>query len=179
LDELMNIKEAAGYLRLNSMTVYRLAQKKQIPAFKVGGNWRFKKELLEKWTTQKSTVNGGAILVVDDDPMIRELLTDILEKQSCRVVGVASGEEALREIARQHFDLVFLDLVLPGLKGTDTLKTLKEKDKDTVVVIITGYADEPIALEAMAMGPLLLIRKPFRDKDILETLSMVMKRTTI
>ena len=178
MDQLMNIKEAASYLRLNLMTVYRLAQNKQIPAFKVGGNWRFKKDLLETWTTRKSAVISGAILVVDDDPMIRELLTEILEKQGYTVVSVESGEAALSEVEKKHFDLVFLDLLLPGLKGTETLKKLKEKDKDVVVVIITGYADEPMAFEAMAMGPLLLIRKPFRDKDILETLNMVMQRNT-
>ena len=176
MDQLIGIKEAANYLRLNSMTVYRLAQNKQIPAFKVGGNWRFKKDLLENWTTQKSAVISGSILVVDDDPMIRELLTEILEKQGYTVVSVESGEVALSEIEKKHFDLVFLDLLLPGLKGIDTLKTLKEKDKDVVVVIITGYADEPMALEAMTLGPILLIRKPFREKDILETLKMVMQR---
>jgi excisionase family DNA binding protein len=175
LDELMNIKEAATYLRLNYMTVYKLAQKRRIPASKVGGTWRFKKEILDSWLRQTSSIDQGSILVVDDDFMIRELLKEMIPSQSYTVSTVGSGEAALAEISKQHFDMVFLDLVLPGSSGVDILDAIKEKDKDTVVVIVTGHADEPIALQAMAKGPLLLIRKPFREKDILEVLNIVMK----
>jgi excisionase family DNA binding protein len=178
LDEILNIKEAASYLRLNSMTVYKLAQKRQIPAFKVGGNWRFKKDLLEKWLVQKSVQGSGRVLVVDDDPLIRELLTEIIQGQEYTVVSLESGELALNEIEKEHFDLIFLDLVLPGLSGVELLKAMKEKGKDSVIVIVTGHADETIALEAMSLGPLLLIRKPFREQDIIEALSMVMKGKT-
>jgi excisionase family DNA binding protein len=178
LEELMNIKDAASYLRLNSMTVYKLAQKRRIPAFKVGGNWRFKKELLEDWLTQKAAMTRGTILIVDDDAMIRELLTEIIDKQGYTVVTAESGELALEEIQKQHFDLIFLDLVLHGLTGTDLMRVIKEKDREAVVVIVTGFADEPLALEAMSLGPLLLIRKPFKERDILEVLNMVMKGKT-
>ena len=179
MDELMNIKEAASYLRLNSMTVYKLAQKRSIPAFKIGGNWRFKKDILDNWLTQKSTVNQGSVLVVDDDPMILEILREIITEQGCTVVTVESGESALEEVEKQHFDLVFLDLKLHGLSGEEILSSLKERDKDVVIVIITGYADDPIALKAMALGPLLLVRKPFREKDIVEVLNIVMKGKNI
>jgi excisionase family DNA binding protein len=175
LEELMNIKDAASYLRLNSMTVYKLAQKRRIPAFKVGGNWRFKKELLEDWLTQKASLTNGTILIVDDDPMIIELLTEMIGNQGYTVVSAESGELALEQIRKQHFDLIFLDLILHGLTGVDLLKVIKGEDKDAVVVIVTGFADEPLALEAMSLGPLLLIRKPFKEKDILEVLNMVMK----
>ncbi len=175
MDELLNIKEAASYLRLNSMTVYKLAQKRRIPAFKVGGNWRFKKDLLEKWLEQKSAQGNGTILIVDDDPLICELLAEITQGQNYNTVSVQSGESALQELDKEHFDLIFLDLILPGINGIDLLKAIKEKDKESIVVIVTGHADESIALEAMSLGPLLLIRKPFREKDIIEALSIVMK----
>jgi FixJ family two-component response regulator len=55
------------------------------------------------------------------------------------------------------------------------MKEIKEKARDTIVVVVTGYADDPVALEAMSYGPLLLVRKPFREKDIIEVLSMAMK----
>jgi excisionase family DNA binding protein len=175
LEELMNIKEAATYLRLNYMTVYKLAQKRRIPASKVGGNWRFKKEILDNWLRQISSVAQGSILVVDDDLMIRELLKEMIPAQNYVVTTAGNGEEALAEISKKHYDLVFLDLILPGVSGIDILDAIKEKDRDTVVVIVTGHADEPVALQAMAKGPLLLIRKPFREKDITEVLNMVMK----
>jgi excisionase family DNA binding protein len=178
LEELMNIKEAAGYLRLNSMTVYKLAQKRTLPAFKVGGNWRFKKDILDEWLVKQSSLGSskGSVLIVDDDPMIREILREIIESQDYIVMEAESGETALDELKIQHFDLIFLDLMLRGLNGVEILGSLNDLDKDAVVVIVTGYADDPIALKAMSLGPLLLIRKPFRERDIVEVLNMVMKK---
>ncbi len=175
MEELINIKEAAEYLRLNYMTVYRLAQKRRLPAFKVGGNWRFKRETLDKWMAEQANMENGNILVVDDDPMIREILKEIIQKQGYRVSAVEDGESALKEIERQDFDLIFLDLMMPGTSGVDTLKSIKGKDKNAVVVIVTGFADDPLALKAMSLGPLFLIRKPFKEKDILEVLKIVMR----
>ncbi len=173
MDELMNVKEAATYLRLNFMTVYKLIQKRRIPAIKVGGNWRFKKEILDKWLLQNTTNCRGNILIVDDDESVRDVLQDMVQKQGFTVLTVSDGESALNEINDQHFDLIFLDLRLPGLNGAGVMKEVKNKTKDTIVVVVTGYADDPVALEAMSYGPLLLVRKPFREKDIIEVLSMV------
>jgi len=179
LDELMNIREAATYLRLNTMTVYKMAQKRQIPAFKVGGDWRFKKEWLEDWLAQKAAIGRGSVLIVDDDPMIQEILKEIVVDQGYTVFLAGDGESALELLEKRHFDLVFLDLILPGVGGVDILEAIKRKDKGIVVVVVTGYADDPVALKAMALGPLLLIRKPFKEKDIVEVLSMVLKGKTV
>jgi excisionase family DNA binding protein len=157
----MNIKEAASYLRLNYMTVYKLAQKRRLPAFKVGGNWRFKRDILDNWLAEQAASNIGSVLIVDDDPMIREVLREIIKDQHYVVVAADTGEAALDEIEKQHFDLIFLDLLLPGISGIQLLEKIKDKDKESVVVIITAFADEPAALKAMSLGPLLLIRKPF------------------
>jgi excisionase family DNA binding protein len=179
LDELMKIKDAASYLRLNSMTVYRLAQKGMLPAFKVGGNWRFRKDILDDWVRQKATMNTISTLVVDDDPMIREVLSEIIRDQNCSVTAVESGELALEEVTNKHFDLIFLDLMLPGLNGLEVLKAIKEIDKSAVVVIVTGFADDEIAIKAVNYGPLTLLRKPFKDSDILEVLDMIMTRKRV
>ncbi len=88
---------------------------------------------------------------------------------------MGSGEEALAQVEGRHFDLIFLDLVLPGISGAEALAAIKGKDKKAVVAIVTGYGDDPIALEAMSMGPLLLIRKPFKPGDIREVLNVVIR----
>ena len=172
---LMTAKEAAEYLKINYMTVYKLAQRGKIPATKVGGNWRFKKEILDEWIARQAAVARGVVLVVDDDPRVREVLEDVISAQGYRVVAVGSGEEALSEVERRHFDLIFLDLVLPGISGAEALAAIKERDKRAVVAIVTGYGDDPIAMEAMALGPLLLIRKPFKPDDIVEVLNVVIR----
>lgn len=171
----MTIKEAAEYLRLNYMTVYRLAQKGTIPASKVGGNWRFKKEIIDEWLLEQTRKATGNVLVVDDDDRVRDLLRDMISERGYKVVAAANGDAAIAEVARQHFSLIFLDLVLPGMSGVDVLKEIKDRDKSAVVVVITGYGDDPIALQAMSLGPLLLIRKPFRQSDITEVLNIVEK----
>jgi len=171
----MTTKEAAEYLRLNYMTVYKLAQRGKIPATKVGGNWRFKKDILDDWIARQATAVEGIVLVVDDDPRVRQVLEDVIAAQGYRVVAVGTGEEALEEVDRRHFDLIFVDLVLPGKSGVETMAEVKAKDKKAVVVIVTGYGDDPVAMEAMALGPLLLIRKPFKVEDIVEVLNVVIK----
>jgi excisionase family DNA binding protein len=178
LNELMTVKEAATYLRLNYMTIYKLAQKRRIPATKVGGNWRFKKEILDDWLERNATTDRGTVLVVDDDPTIRDLLKEMTQKQGYSAVTAEDGEAALTEVEKQHFDLIFLDLRLPGLSGIDVMEAIKQRAVETVIVIVTGYADEPIALKAMSYGPLLLVRKPFKEKDIIEVLNIVMKGKT-
>ena len=173
MSDLMTVKEVADYLKLNYMTVYKLAQKGRIPASKIGGNWRFKKELLDEWIAKQSTVVEGSVLVVDDDPAVREMLSDVITEQKFKVVAVENGERAIAELERQHFDLVFLDLVLPGMSGPETLSAIKKKNEKAIVAIITGYGDDPIAMEAMSLGPLLMIRKPFKIDDIIEVLSIM------
>lgn len=175
MSSLMTTKEAAEYLRLNYMTVYKLAQRGRIPASKIGGNWRFKKDLLDSWLTEQATMVEGNVLVVDDDPGVCELLNDVISGERYKVVTVDSGERALEEVQKRHFDLIFLDLVLPKMSGVEVLSAIKAKDKKAVVVIITGYGDDPIALEAMSLGPLFLIRKPFRTDDIIEVLNIVVR----
>lgn len=172
---LMNAKEAAEYLKLNYMTVYKLAQAGRIPASKIGGNWRFKKEILDEWIAKQATAVEGVVLVVDDDPRVREVLKDAISGQGYKVVTAENGEKALEEVEKRHYDLIFLDLVLPGISGVEVFSAIKAKDKKAVVVIITGYGDDPIALEAMSLGPLFLVRKPFRMEDIVEVLNIVIR----
>lgn len=175
MSDLMTTKEAAEYLKLNYMTVYKLSQRGRIPASKIGGNWRFRKDLLDDWLAKQATVVEGTVLVVDDDPEIREILSEVISRKGFKVFTAESGELALEEMKKQHFDLIFLDLVLPGMSGVDALTAIKEKDKKAVVVIVTGYGDDPIALDAMSLGPLFLIRKPFRTSDIVEVLNAMVK----
>ena len=175
MSDLMTTKEAAEYLKLNYMTVYKLSQRGRIPASKIGGNWRFRKDLLDDWLAQQATVVQGNVLVVDDDPAVVDMLSDVISRRGFKVVGVGSGEQAVKEMEKQRFDLIFLDLVLPGMSGVEALSSIKEMDKKAVVVIITGSADDPIALEAMSLGPLFLIRKPFRVNDVVEVLNAMVR----
>jgi len=167
----MTIKDAANYLKMSSSTIYKLVEKGRIPSLKVGGAWRFRREILDDWLNNQSSKYTRTVLIVDDDARVRDVIRDIVIEQGYQVVTAENGERAIEEIERQHFDLVLLDLVLPSLSGIEVLRKLKAKDDEVMVVIVTGYGDYPIALEAMALGPILVVRKPFLKSDITHVLS--------
>ena len=151
MENLMTTKEAADYLKLHYVTIYKLAQQGRIPATKIGGNWRFRRDLLDEWLARQAIAVEGSTLIVDDDPGLLEMLTEIISHKGFKVVAVDSGEQALEELEKQHFDLVFLDLVLPGINGVQVINAIRDRNKRTKIVIVTGYADDPIAMEAMSL----------------------------
>jgi len=173
MPSLMNTKEAAEYLKLHYVTLYKLAQQGHIPASKIGGVWRFNKDILDRWLAQQSLGVLGNVLVVDDDPAILEMLSEIVSREGYKAVAVETGEKAIEESEKQPFDMIFLDLLLPGISGVEVLSTLKKMGRRASVVILTGYADDPIADAAMKMGPKFLLRKPFRVSEIIQAINSI------
>jgi CheY-like chemotaxis protein len=100
-------------------------------------------------------------LVVDDEESIRSLLTTALVDSGWHCVAVESGELALDEFREQRFDVIFLDLIMPGLNGAETLREIRALDPEAAVVVITGYPDSAIMAEALQVGPFAVMRKPF------------------
>jgi len=172
----MNTRQAAEYLQLHYVTLYKLAQQGHIPASKIGGVWRFNKHILDRWLAQQSLGVLGNVLIVDDDPAILEMLSDIVSREEYKAVAVESGEKALEELKKQQFDLIFLDLLLPGMSGVEVFTELKKMHSRASVVILTGYADDPMADEALSMEPKYLIRKPFRVSEIIEAINSLGSR---
>lgn len=107
------------------------------------------------------------VLIVDDEPSIREALAEVMAQEDYRVMTASTGEEAI-ELAKQHpVDLVLLDMKLPGrMSGLDTLSTLRELNHDTQVVMMTAYASVGSAVEAMRMGAYDYVNKPFKIDEI-------------
>lgn len=121
----------------------------------------------------RSKTAERVVLVVDDDASIRSLLKDVISAHGNKVVAVGSGEEAVEQVKKQHFHLIFLDWKLPGMSGIEALSAIKVEDERTVVVVITGYGDNLMALEKVSLDAQLLISKPFQIKDIVDVLNMV------
>jgi DNA-binding NtrC family response regulator len=107
------------------------------------------------------------IHIIDDEPIIHEVLGDLLTSEGYDVERSSNGEEALQKHAHQTFDLVLLDLLMPGLDGMTVLKRLKEIDPSSVVSIITAYASVKSAIEAMKFGAFDYIQKPFKHDELL------------
>lgn len=108
----------------------------------------------------------GTILVVDDERSIRVGLKGLLAKEGYEVAIAESGDAALRFLDGQPFDLVLSDLRMPGLDGISLLKQIKGKYPDTLVVMMTAYGSEKIAVEAMKAGAHDYIVKPFDNEEV-------------
>jgi two-component system response regulator PilR (NtrC family) len=107
------------------------------------------------------------IHIIDDEPVIHDILTQLLTSEGYDVEISASGEEALEKYAAQRFDLVLLDLLMPGMDGIEVLRAIKRIQPQAVVVIITAYASVESAIEAMKIGAFDYVQKPFKHEELL------------
>lgn len=145
------------------------------PASKVGGNWRFKKEFLDEWLARQGSRSKRLVLVVDDDETICDVLKDVISRRGHHVIAVRDGADAIQEIKKHRFDLVFLDVIMPEVTGLETFRAIKEADPKALVVIVTGFPDHRLVSEAIALGPFMVMRKPFGLQEIYNILDMVFK----
>jgi two-component system phosphate regulon sensor histidine kinase PhoR len=106
------------------------------------------------------------ILVVDDEKRIRDSCRTMLTSEGFEVAVAEDGYAGLKRIEEEHFDIILLDLMMPGLRGIDLLAHVKAKHPDTLVIVITGYATLEHAIEAMKRGAFDFISKPFSPKDL-------------
>lgn len=176
-DSLITVKEVADYLKLKEQTVYLLARQNKIPSLKVGGSLRFKKSQIDAWlaTTPKTGTHETRqrVLIVDDEEMVREALKRMVEVHDIQTVAVSSGAQALKAAQEESFRMVFLDLNMPGMNGVETLKALKEIDKDLVVVVVTGLTGEDdLFRSVLDYAPVSVIPKPFTMQQIGGVLSL-------
>jgi DNA-binding NtrC family response regulator len=107
------------------------------------------------------------VLVVDDDPLVRETLRDALGEAGYHVLDVPSGEEALRLLAEDHFDVVLLDLNLPQMSGMGVLSALPSLHTDARFITMTAHGSVESAVQAMKLGAYDYIRKPFDVDELL------------
>ncbi len=106
------------------------------------------------------------ILVVDDDPVIRDLVAEAIRLVGYEVDTCEDGEEALQKNAAKHYDLIITDMVLPGLDGLSLIRKLGMEDTGTDVIVITGYGTIENAVECMRAGALDYLIKPFSVDQI-------------
>lgn len=109
-----------------------------------------------------------AVLLVDDEEMVREFVRECLEGAGCRVVAASSGDEALRLCAEQphHFALVVTDRVMPGMRGEELVARLRQSQPDLRAILMSGYGDGPPTEHGGGAGPTTLLPKPFAPDDL-------------
>jgi excisionase family DNA binding protein len=179
----LTTEEVLEYLQVNLRTVYRLIKAGRIPAVRVGRQWRFRKRDIDAWLdTQRprrltTPVSSPAatttpserprVLVVDDEASIRDLLAKTLALAEYDVDVAPDGRAALERIRLYNYDLLIVDLKMPGIDGLSVIREAKRYKTDLPVIIITGFSTESTAIEAVNLGVSGYLTKPFRVPQVL------------
>jgi len=175
--DILNASEAAAFFGAHVETVRRLARRGEVPSFKVGKDWRFSRDALKRWSEEHhARTRPATVLVIDDDEMVLNLICRSLEGVGCRVVTATSGIAGLEKVAGDQPDLVLLDLKMPGMSGPEFLQKLRINHPELPVVIVTGYPDGDLMLQAAVYGPLMLIPKPVDMEQIKRAVRMAAGR---
>ena len=115
------------------------------------------------------------ILVVDDEATMRRSLADILRLEGYRVQTAASGEEAILRIKEDLYDLILLDLKMPGIGGIEVLRFTAENSPDSQVILLTAHGSLESAIEALRLGAQDYLLKPSSPETILASVARVLK----
>ncbi|MEO8433812.1 MAG: sigma-54 dependent transcriptional regulator [Pyrinomonadaceae bacterium] len=129
-----------------------------------------------KVKTERRTARKGSVLVVDDEEIMRDVLETLLSAEGYRVDLSKTGEEGLDAYDRRAYDVVLLDVSMPGIGGLRALEGFLKLDADAVVVMITAYATFDTAIAAWERGAFGCIRKPFQNEQISATVAAGIKR---
>ena len=121
--------------------------------------------------------DSAHILVVDDDREIRTLLREFLEKNGFKATAVADGQETRRALAREQFDLIVLDLMLPRESGLEICRELRQTS-DVPIIMLTALGEEVDRVVGLEVGADDYLTKPFSPRELLGRIRAVLRRTT-
>lgn len=124
-------------------------------------------------------MKNKSVLVVDDEKNIRMTLSMTLESMSYQIQTAVNGEEALEKMSANEFWLILLDLKMPGMDGIEVLRRVSKKYPKIRVIIITAHGTIESAVEAMKLGAVDFIQKPFTANEIRELVNQVAVRETL
>ncbi|MBT8153169.1 sigma-54 dependent transcriptional regulator [Epibacterium ulvae] len=122
------------------------------------------------------SLSGASILVIDDEPGMRNFMTKILEPRCKRVEQAASADEATAILDQSHFDLVVLDNIMPGKTGLEWVQEQRKVGLFADTILVTAYADLETAIQALRTGVADFVLKPFRANQILNSVARALDR---
>jgi phosphate regulon transcriptional regulator PhoB len=122
---------------------------------------------------------NNKILIVDDEPDIVDLVSYNLKKDGFRVTTASDGEQALHKVRKDKFDLVVLDLMLPGIQGVELCRIIRNDPKtaDTPIIMLTAKGEEVDRVIGLESGADDYMTKPFSSKELIARIKAVLRRT--
>ena len=109
-----------------------------------------------------------SIMVVDDEPFIRDVMNEFLTMHGHNVTSFGSGEDAVSELQSFKPDMVLLDIWMPGMSGLETLEKIRKENTSVGIVMLSAFGDEETVSDAMGMGADYYLQKPIEFKKLLD-----------
>ena len=185
-DKFFTIDEVTKFFKIPKSTIYKLSQQGKIPSSKIGKQLRFRKSSLEQWFSEKEgrliRRPEKSVLLIEDDELVLRSLTRFLNQHGYKLQVAVSGEEAVKKAKGKDFDLIITDIRMPGIDGIETIKRIREINRQhnrpaPGEVVITGYADPEVEKEAKRLGIKDFIYKPFVTGDFLKVIEKKIQRS--
>jgi DNA-binding NtrC family response regulator len=119
------------------------------------------------------------VLVIDDDaPVLRHFVVVLTQSQKFEITALRDGATALKAVEDRRFDVVLLDMAMPGVNGRELLRRIRQRHPETPVIIITGVEDAELAAESMRLGAFAYLNKPVGEDELLLTLDRALQAST-
>jgi excisionase family DNA binding protein len=165
--EMLSPKDLSKLTAIPVRTITRLAQEGKIPAVKVGRQWRFIREDVERWLKGAASNARHRILIVDDDEAIVQLVRAILSSMGHSVTTATRGQDGL-DILRKDtdFSLLVLDLQMPDVSGVDVLEWMRDHHVQIATLIFTAHFESELMEKAARYSHLTVLKKPAHPDDI-------------
>jgi signal transduction histidine kinase len=127
-------------------------------------------------TLDKSRIKNLRVLIVDDEEYIRLSLSELLSYIGFEVATAANGEDALKKLTENRFDIAFMDIKIPGMNGVELLGRVRKAYPDVSVIMMTGYATVENAVEAVKLGAYDFLRKPYDIEEIKVSINRLLEK---
>ena len=123
-----------------------------------------------------AATRSATVLLVEDEPSLREVLTEFIRSAGMQVTTVATGQEALAHIDRdEHLDVLLTDLVMPGMDGRTLAHAVRKKRPDLHIIYMSGHTDDTLMRKELLAEGLCYLQKPFSRADLISTLNEVLR----
>ena len=185
----LTTEELLEYLQVNLRTIYRLIKAGKIPAVRVGRQWRFSKREIDGWLLShragesrqnepdRNADGPSRVLVADDEPSVRRLLSRLLENKGFLVDEAADGPAALARLHAGHYDLLIVDLKMPEIDGLTVARVARQATPDLKIIVVTGHSTEERAVEAANLGVSGYLVKPFGSDQLVGAVTRALGKT--
>ncbi len=120
---------------------------------------------------------SNRLLIIDDDLRLSEMLAEYLAPEGMSLTAVASGTQGLRDAQREDYDLIVLDVMLPGMSGFEVLRQLREAGSRTPVLMLTARGDDVDRIVGLELGADDYLPKPFNPRELLARIKAILRRT--